>query len=113
MMAAYQNIAENGLSACNGSEKLYPCSSALASLSAADGVILVDAKYGLSTMMLLSLGAEVTDERSGLNTNYSLGVYNPANGFNSTGISKYTEQFTKEFHSGVARKGSLHMPRAA
>lgn len=104
MMAAYQNIAENGLSACNGSEKLYPCSSALANLSTADGVILVDANYGLSTMMLLSLGAEVTDERSGLNTNYSLSVYNPANGFNSTGASNYTEQFTKEFQSGVARR---------
>jgi hypothetical protein len=76
----------------------------LANLSAADGVILVDVNYGLSIMMLVSLSAEVTDERSGLNTNYSLSVYSPANGFNSTGVSNYKEQFTKAFQSGVARR---------
>lgn len=45
LMAAYQNIAENGLSACNGSEKIYPCSDALADLPAADGIMLCDANY--------------------------------------------------------------------
>lgn len=32
MMAAYQNIAENGVSACNGHEKIYLCSDGLAGL---------------------------------------------------------------------------------
>lgn len=45
MMSAYQNIAENGQSSCNGSEKIYPCSSAMADLPAADGVILADANF--------------------------------------------------------------------
>lgn len=104
MMSAYQNIAENGLSACNGSEKIYPCGSDLEDLPAADGIMLIDANYGYPSMMLLSLGPEVTDETSGLITNYNLSVYNPANGFNATGASTYTPSFTTAFMAGVANR---------
>ncbi|KAJ9308705.1 hypothetical protein DTO217A2_1947 [Paecilomyces variotii] len=104
MMSAYQNIAENGLVACNGTEKIYPCTSALADLPAADGVMLIDANYGLSTMVLVSLGAEIINERSGLHVDYNLSVYNPANGFNASGASHYTPEFTKAFQFAVARR---------
>lgn len=104
MMSAYQNIAENGLAACNGTEKLGPCDDTLADLPPADGVLLADANYGLSSMHLLSLGAEIIDETDGHETNYSLSIYNPANGFNATGVSNYTPEFTKEFQSAVAKR---------
>ncbi|KAL5338944.1 hypothetical protein BJX70DRAFT_398145 [Aspergillus crustosus] len=55
MMAAYQNAAENGASACNGTGKIYPCSSAMDNHLPANGVLLIDANSGLSTMTLLSL----------------------------------------------------------
>lgn len=54
LMAAYQNIAENGLSACNGTEKIYPCSDDLADLEPADGVILADANY-VSSLLFRSI----------------------------------------------------------
>lgn len=139
LMAAYQNIAENGLSACNGTEKIYPCSDALADLEPADGIILADANYvssccplpspsffllssssssflfsfvdrvpntaqGLSTMMLLSLGAEIIDENSATHINESLSIFNVANGFNATGASHYTPAFTRAFQSAVAAR---------
>lgn len=55
MLTAYQNIAENGAKACQGPEKLYPCSNKLANLPATDGFISVDTNYGLSTMTMLSV----------------------------------------------------------
>ena len=104
MMSAYQNIAENGVGACNGSEKIYPCGSDLADLPAADGILLADANYGMATMMLLSLDSSIIDETSGMKTNYNLSVYNPANGFNATGASNYTPGFTKAFQSGETHR---------
>ncbi|KAJ5651351.1 uncharacterized protein N7484_005074 [Penicillium longicatenatum] len=84
MMAAYQNIAENGASACNGTEKIYPCSDEMDDLVPADGLMLLDANYGLSTMAFLSLNPAIEEETNPSKLNESLSVYNTANGF--TGV---------------------------
>lgn len=103
MLWAYQNIAENGVSACNGPEKLYPCSDDLANLPAADGFISVDANYGLSTMTFLSVNPAIMDENSGMKINASLSLYNPANGYMSNGAN-YSTFFRKAYQSGVVTR---------
>src|SRR5215467_8479691 len=45
-MTFYQNVAENGVAACQGTKKLSPCGDDLAGLPKADGLILVDAHPG-------------------------------------------------------------------
>jgi hypothetical protein len=40
-MTAYQYIAEGGVKACQGAEKIHKCPDELAGLPAADGVVLV------------------------------------------------------------------------
>ena len=100
MMAAYQNVAENGASACNGTEKIYPCSSDMDGLPAADGVILIDANYGLSTMTLLSLNPAIVNETTGGDVNETLSLYNPSNGWTSDGAN-YTAEFYNTFIGGV------------
>jgi hypothetical protein len=45
-MTFYQNVAENGVAACQGAKKLSPCGDDLAGLPKADGLILVDAHPG-------------------------------------------------------------------
>ncbi|OGM48657.1 hypothetical protein ABOM_002020 [Aspergillus bombycis] len=106
MMAAYQNVAENGVSACNGAEKIYPCSDAMAGLEPADGLMLLDANYGLSTMALLSLNPAIEDETDTSRLNQSLSVYNPANGFNNNTQSKYTADFKSRFQQGVVARNN-------
>ncbi|KAE8377953.1 hypothetical protein BDV26DRAFT_304703 [Aspergillus bertholletiae] len=106
MMAAYQNIAENGVSACNGAEKLYPCTDAMADLKPADGLMLLDANYGLSTMAFLSLNPAIEDETNAAILNQSLSVYNPANGFNNNTRSNYTAQFKQRFQQGVVARNN-------
>ncbi|PYH87410.1 hypothetical protein BO71DRAFT_472633 [Aspergillus ellipticus CBS 707.79] len=106
MMAAYQNIAENGQAACNGSEKIYPCSDAVADLPAADGLMLIDCNYGLSTMSLLSLNPAIVDENNSSAINEALNLYNPATGFVDNASSNYTASFKKAFQSGVVARNN-------
>ncbi|MBY8858013.1 hypothetical protein K7711_16120 [Nocardia sp. CA2R105] len=103
MMASYQNIAENGVQACNGPEKIAPCSEAVAHLPKADGILLADANYGISTMTLLSLDPAITDENDPATRDPALDLYDPANGFTPTG-SHYTPSFTAAFQRGVAAR---------
>ncbi|KAL4933942.1 uncharacterized protein BDV17DRAFT_286747 [Aspergillus undulatus] len=103
MMAAYQNVAENGASACNGTEKLYPCSSAMDKLPPADGVLFIDANFGLSTMTLLSLNPAITNESTGADINPGLDLYSPDNGWTENGAN-YTSAFAQRFLSGIASR---------
>lgn len=112
MMAAYQDIAENGVAACQGQEKIYPCTNAVAGLQAADGLMLLDANYGISTMALMSLNPAVTDETVRKPVNETLNLYNPANGFGNTTRSNYTAEFKKNFQDGVVARNNRILQHA-
>ncbi|EHA21442.1 lipase, partial [Aspergillus niger ATCC 1015] len=112
MMAQYQNVAENGVSACNGPEKIYPCSNALASLEPADGLMLLDANYGISTMGLLSLNPAIEDETNASRLNQSLNIYNPDNGFSNGTQSNFTSEFKKRFTKGIVARNNRVLEHA-
>jgi pimeloyl-ACP methyl ester carboxylesterase len=103
LMSSYQNIAENGLKACQGPEKLIKCSDSLAGLPPADGVMLVDSNWGLSTMMLFSLDPAVVENSQALNP--ELDLFNPKNGFDPKG-SKYGDPFIRKFQSAVGKRNN-------
>lgn len=101
LMASYQNIAENGLGACQGPEKLIRCPDTLAGLPPADGVMLIDASLGTAGSVLVSLDPAVADEDGGQTLSAALDSYRPANGFQSGG-SRYSAPFRALF---LARQG--------
>ena len=103
LLSSYQMVAEGGLPACQGPEKIFKCPDTLAGLPAADGLMVVNANYGSAIMALLSMDPAVVDEGSGMKIDPALDVWNPANGFDPK-APKYTEAFTKRFHAGVARR---------
>lgn len=96
IMSAYQYIAERGVKACQGPEKIWKCPDSLAGLPAADGLMLVDSNWGLAAMTLFSIDPAITDEASGIALDPALDMYNPANGFTPTG-SRYTAAFVRKF----------------
>ena len=61
LMAAYQNIAENGANACNDAHKVFKCPDSLAGLPRADGVILLDPIFGVGANVLASVDPAITD----------------------------------------------------
>lgn len=103
LLSAYQAIAEAGLKACQGPEKLLKCSDTLAGLPPADGLILLDANYGMSTMSLLSLDPAITDESTGQKLDPSLDLFNPANGF-VAGATHYSVAFKQKFQTAVGER---------
>ena len=105
LMAAYQSIAENGLKACQGPEKIIKCSGSLAGLPPADGLMLLDSNYGLGMMMLFSLDPAVTDETTGQKLDPALDLFNPGNGFNPQG-SQYSTDFIRRFQSAVGKRSN-------
>jgi hypothetical protein len=96
LMAAYQNIAGNGVSICQGPEKLIKCPDSLADLPAADGLMLIDSTLSQAVNVLFSLDPAVVSEDDGMVLNPDLDMYNPNNGFNPKG-STYSDKFKKEF----------------
>ncbi|MHB8286026.1 MAG: alpha/beta hydrolase family protein [Caulobacteraceae bacterium] len=96
VMSAYQDIAENGVKACQGPEKIAKCPDSLAGLPPADGLMLIDSNFGQAEMTLFSIDPAVRDERTGMSKDSRLDLFNPANGFNPSG-SRYGARFIYDF----------------
>jgi pimeloyl-ACP methyl ester carboxylesterase len=103
-MAAYQFIAENGVAACQGPEKIVPCPNSLAGMPPADGLILLDSSLGFGAITLTSLDPAVTDENKPAQPDPKLDLYNPANGFHPPTGGTYSSTFVKEYAAGQAKR---------
>jgi pimeloyl-ACP methyl ester carboxylesterase len=111
VMSAYQMIAEGGVKACQGPEKIWKCPNGLADMPPADGVMLVDSNWGLAAMTLFSLDPAVSNEDDATALNPALDMFNPANGFNASG-SSYSPAFVKSFLGAVATRAQSAHTRA-
>jgi len=103
LLSAYQMIAENGVAACSGPEKVWKCDSSLAGLPRADGFMSVDSNWGIASMSLFSIDPAVVDEETGQVVDPALDLFNPANGFDPKG-SHYPAGFVRAFQQGEAAR---------
>jgi len=109
LMSSYQNIAENGVSVCQGPEQIVKCPDSLKGLPKADGLMLLDSTIGTGGMTLLSLDPALVSEENAQVLNPALDMFNPANGFNpglDPGVdpqykvlkgSTYSKKFIRDF----------------
>lgn len=105
LMSAYQDIAENGVKACQGPEKISKCSAdRLAGLSPADGVMLVDSNWGISATMLFSINPAVVNEEDGRTVKPELNMFRAQNGFVPQGTSTYSDEFIRRFLSAQGKR---------
>lgn len=105
LMSSYQNIAENGLRACQGPEKIGRCPDSLAGLPPADGLMLIDSNWGQGAMMLFSLDPAVVGEDGGRVLDPEIDLFNPRHGFDPRG-STYSEGFRRRFFAAVAKRNA-------
>lgn len=105
LMSSYQNIAENGVKACQGPGKIVKCPDSLAGLPPADGLMMIDSNWGTPEMMLFSIDPAVVNESSGMKIDPALDLFNPANGFNPAG-SKYSEEFVRRYLSATGKRNN-------
>ena len=102
-MSFYEAVAENGVTYCQGSNKLVECDNSLAGLPRADGIIFMDGHPGNGVNAVRSINPAVTNDSAVLDQNRAaqinpaLDPFNPQNGFNPKGPSTYSDEFKKKF----------------
>jgi hypothetical protein len=108
IMSYYQNVAQNGLAACQAAARLDPCGDDLANLPPADGVVLLDAIPGIAFSDLTALDASVVNEQNLRVRNESLDMFAGENGYDPTGSSAYSAAFINRYLTGQgAREATL------
>ena len=110
LMAAYQNIAENGVAACQDARKVFKCPDSLAGLPKADGVILLDPIFGVGANVLASVDPAITDPAPRVR-NPALDMFAPKNGFSKDG-AHYSPAFLKAYFAAEARKNNAMIAAA-
>jgi hypothetical protein len=103
IMSYYQNVAENGIGVCQDARRITPCSSDLANMPKADGVILLDPIPGLGFSGLTSTDPSVISEDQfgridSSKIDASLDMFSPANGYDPKKPS-YSSDFVKRFYA--------------
>ena len=103
LVAWYGNVAEHGPAACQGPEKVYPCSGErLKGLAKPDGVVMLDSTLGAFHQMSAIDPAVEGDKR-----NASLDMFTAANGYDAaTKRAKYSPEFAKRFYAGQAARNT-------
>ena len=100
--ALYQNVAENGASACNGPEKLYPCRAAgLDDLEPADAIVLMDSTLGAGHRAT-GVDPAITDA----GRDPALDMFAAANGFNANAKADYPDEFIARFYREQSRRNN-------
>jgi len=110
LMSFYQAVAENGPAYCEGANKLSQCADDLAGLVPADGIAFADAHPGNAINTLRSLNPAVASENNPPDTPpiAALDMFDPKNGFNPSGPSRYSEEFqARYFMAQAARMNRL------
>jgi pimeloyl-ACP methyl ester carboxylesterase len=102
LAAAYENIAENGVSVCQDAQKIVPCPSSLQGLPRADLVVLLDPIFGLAANFLTSVDPALM---KGVRPE-DYDVLDPANGFAPTG-AHYSDAFRAKFLKAEALRNQL------
>jgi hypothetical protein len=105
LMASYQNIAENGVKACNGPEKIFKCPDSLAGLPKADGLIVLDPIWGVGANVLNSMEPAITDQGQPRRLDPALDSYRPQNGYAEKG-SNYSAAFKRRFFAAQAARNN-------
>ena len=106
----YQAVAENGISYCQGENKLIECGDELAGLPPADGLILVDTNHGIAAGAVIRLNGAVTNDEDIMNKGASpvidpsLDPFSTANGYNPDGASNYSLEFKDRYFRAQARR---------
>ena len=115
MVAYYENVAENGVSVCDGQARLDPCGHSLAGLPRADGVVFLDAIPGLAFSFMSALDAS-TGKADGLSgeQNRSLYLFNPGNGYNPNPneSSNYSSSFIHRYTQAQGQRESALIKEA-
>ena len=103
LMSYYQAVAENGVSYCQGPNKLSQCGPELAGMKPADGLLFAEAHPGDGVQALRGINPSLTIVDGKVAVDSSLDPFDPKNGYNPNGASKYSEDFRKRYYAAQSK----------
>jgi pimeloyl-ACP methyl ester carboxylesterase len=105
LVTFYQNVAENGPSVCQGTNKLVQCDTkTLTGLPRVDGIILNDAIPGYGVNAVTEINPAVFNERRPDLVKPALDPFDPKNGYNPNGSSTYSAKFKAQYFAEQAER---------
>ena len=105
LVTFYQNVAENGPSVCQGSNRLVECDTkTLTGLPRADGIILNDGIPGYGVNAVKEINASVFNERRPDLVKPNLDPFDPKNGYNPNGSSTYSDKFKAQYFAAQSER---------
>ena len=99
---SYQDVAENGVKACQEAVKIWKCPDTLAGMPPADGIVLGDANWGIAPNVLNAIDPSIEMDNGKKIVHPELDSFSPANGFDPAG-SHYSPAFIKRFQLAQAK----------
>lgn len=102
LVAWYQNVAEHGPAACQGTEKIYPCrGDGLKQLARPDGLVLLDSTLGaLHQMSAIDPAVD-----NGNSRDRTLDMFAASNGYDvATRRANYSPEFARRFYAAQSER---------
>ena len=106
LMSFYQAVAEKGTRYCQTANKLVQCGDDLRGLPPADAIVFADAHAGNPVQALRGLNPSVVAEGGKLRVIPELDPFDPKNGYNPSGTSRYSKEFQDRYFKAQAQRMS-------
>ena len=103
LMSYYQAVAENGVSYCQGANKLVQCGPELAGMKPADGLLFDEAHPGDGVQALRGINPSLSIVDGKVKVDPALDPFDPKNGFNPKGPSRYAPEFRTRYYAAQSK----------
>src|SRR5262245_46326906 len=103
LMSFYQAVAENGVSYCQGPNKLTQCGNELAGMKPADGLLFAEAHPGDGVQSLRGINPSLSIVDGKVKVDPSLDPFDEKNGYNPKGASRYSMEFRDRYYAAQSR----------
>src|SRR5258705_1324658 len=103
LMSFYQAVAENGVSYCQGPNKLTQCGNQLAGMKPADGLLFAEAHPGDGVQALRGINPSLSIVDGKVRVDPALDPFEPKNGFNPKGASRYSQEFRTKYYAAQSK----------
>ena len=103
-LSFYEAVAENGIAYCQDPHRLSRCDDNLAGLPMANAIVYADAHPGYPMTIMRGFNPAIIDENDLTKIDKTLDPFDPANGYNPNGPSKYSAEFQKRFYEGESAR---------
>ena len=103
LMSFYQAVAENGVSYCQGPNKIAQCGNELAGMKPADGLLFAEGHPGDGVQSLRGINPSLSIVDGKVKVDPSLDPFDPKNGYNPNGASKFSKEFRDRYYAAQSR----------